>query len=140
MQQLQEQATGSKFKAFTSELFKTISIPYPPHEVQREIVAACEAVDEEYSRIRMSIEEYKSKIEKLFNNIEIITVGGVRLDDSTLFEVSIGKRVVETEFISMVKFLYIALMCSDHLGTSINCSLLSFMFHLCYGVSTVIGR
>lgn len=48
----------------------------------------------------MSIEEYKSKIEKLFNNIEIITVGGVRLDDSTLFEVSIGKRVVETEFIS----------------------------------------
>lgn len=45
VQQLQEQATGSKFKAFTSELFKTISIPYPPHEVQREIVAACEAVD-----------------------------------------------------------------------------------------------
>jgi restriction endonuclease S subunit len=49
-----------------------MKIPLPPLPVQQAIVAACEAVDEEYNRTRMSIEDYRAKIERLFSEIGII--------------------------------------------------------------------
>lgn len=75
-------------------------IPVPPRALQREMVAACEAVDEEYSRTRLRVEAHKNRIEQLFEQIEMVAGQGVRLDDAALFEVTIGKRVVETQFVS----------------------------------------
>jgi type I restriction-modification system DNA methylase subunit len=71
------------FKAFgkslNSKYLKTeVKIPLPPLPVQQEIVAACKAVDEEYNRTRMSIEDYRAKIERLFGEMEIISRGGVQ--------------------------------------------------------------
>jgi restriction endonuclease S subunit len=76
-----------------------VQIPVPPLNVQREIIAACEAVDDEYERTRMSIDEYRQKIEQLFNDMEIITGGGYNLSNKRLFSLSIGKRILDAQLV-----------------------------------------
>jgi len=92
------------FKAFGKSLNSMylkneIKIPLPPTDVQYEIIAACEAVDEEYNRIRMRIDEYRAKIEQLFNEMEVIIGMVYAMSDTRLFSISIGKRVVETQLV-----------------------------------------
>lgn len=55
---------------------KGIRIPLPPQSVQLNIVSECEALDKEYENSRMSIDEYRSKIESIFLNLNIIESGG----------------------------------------------------------------
>lgn len=78
-----------------------LKIPDIDEPLQQQIVAECEKVDEEYNTSRMSIEEYKKKIAQVFERLEVITnVGGgvtFRLSDTAIFDISIGKRVVNSE-------------------------------------------
>lgn len=65
-------------KAFGKSLNSTylkeeVYIPVPPIPVQEEIIRACQAIDNEYNSTRMSIEEYREKIEKLFEELGVIT-------------------------------------------------------------------
>ncbi len=62
-------------KAFGKSLNSTylknnIKIPIPPKVIQEQIINECEKVDAEYIKVRMSIEEYKSKIE------QVLVMGG----------------------------------------------------------------
>lgn len=79
-------------------------IPVPPLKVQEDIISACEKIDDEYNSTRMSIQEYREKIEKLFEELEVITRnrGGYKLtlSDKTSFVVSIGKRVLNSELVA----------------------------------------
>lgn len=95
-------------KAFGKSLNSTylkeeVYIPIPPIPVQKEIIAMCAKIDEEYNSTRMSIEEYRKKIETLFDELEVITKnsGGYKLtlSDKTSFAVSIGKRVLNSELV-----------------------------------------
>lgn len=52
---------------------KDTFIPIPPIYIQQQIVSECAAVDEEYNTSRMSIEEYKKKIAKVFVDLEVIS-------------------------------------------------------------------
>lgn len=68
-------------KAFGKSLNSTylreeVSIPIPPLDIQQKIIDECQKVDEEYNSTRMSIEEYRKKIEALFNELDIISRGG----------------------------------------------------------------
>ena len=49
---------------------KNIKIPLPPMDVQQQIVAECEKVDEEYNTVQKTIEENKRKIEKLMSEVK----------------------------------------------------------------------
>lgn len=88
-------------KSLNSKYLKEeIKIPVPPINIQQRIVDDCKKIDEEYNNSRMSIEEYKQKIAEVFKRLEVITeMGGVilRLSDRELFEISIGRRVLNTE-------------------------------------------
>lgn len=57
---------------------KETQIPIPPigSKIQDKIIEECEAIDKEYESSRMTIEEYRSKIETLFVNLNIIETGG----------------------------------------------------------------
>lgn len=57
---------------------KDTQIPIPPieSEIQDKIIEECETIDKEYESSRMTIEEYRSKIESLFVNLNIIESGG----------------------------------------------------------------
>ena len=60
---------------------KGVKIPYPPKEIQNKIAEQCEIIDKEYESSRMTIEEYRSKIETLFINLNVIETGGVKIKD-----------------------------------------------------------
>lgn len=47
-------------------------IPKPPLHIQKLIITECEKIDDEYNSTRMSIEEYRKKIEALFDNMGVI--------------------------------------------------------------------
>ncbi len=57
-------------------------IPLPPLDVQKKVVAECEKVDEEYNTSRMTIDEYRTKIAKVFADLKVIIAqnggGGIR--------------------------------------------------------------
>lgn len=55
---------------------KEVKIPYPPKEIQNKIAEQCEIIDKEYESSRMTIEEYRSKIETIFVKLNIIKTGG----------------------------------------------------------------
>lgn len=79
---------------------KLIPVPNIDDDLQKKIVAECKEVDEEYNSSRMTIEEYKKKIAEVFEHLDVISKrGGVtyRLSNSYVFEISIGKRVLNTE-------------------------------------------
>lgn len=67
------------------ENLKSIPIPLPPMEIQRAIVEECAVVDAEYETSRMSIEEYRSKISKVFVDLEVLARGGVNLFISRIY-------------------------------------------------------
>ena len=76
---LKENITGSAQGGLNSTNLKNIRIPLPPLDIQQKLVAECKEVDKEYESSRMSVEEYKRKIEILFKELEIIekTGGGI---------------------------------------------------------------
>ncbi|EAJ3743945.1 restriction endonuclease [Campylobacter coli] len=47
-------------------------IPLPPLEIQKQIVAECEKVEEQYNTIRMSVEEYQNLIKAILQKCGII--------------------------------------------------------------------
>ncbi|HEF9682677.1 TPA: N-6 DNA methylase [Campylobacter coli] len=51
-------------------------IPLPPLEIQKQIVAECEKVEEQYNTIRMSVEEYQNLIKAILQKCGIIDDGG----------------------------------------------------------------
>lgn len=83
---------------------KQAYVPKPPLPIQQKIIAECEEIDKQYNSTRMSIEEYRKKIETLFDELEVITQnqGGYKLtlSDKSSFAVSIGKRVLNSELVA----------------------------------------
>ena len=52
-------------------ILKGIQIPKPPIEIQKQIVAECEKVDNEFKTIRMEIDELKAKTSEIFTKFGI---------------------------------------------------------------------
>ena len=98
---LQDIKVNSDYPSLNINDIENIKIPLPPLDVQQQIVAECEKVDEEYNTSRMTIEEYKKKIAQVFERLDVITnVGGgvtFRLSNTAIFDISIGRRVLNSE-------------------------------------------
>ena len=94
---------ASGHRRVPAEFYEEMMIPVPPILVQEKITSECAKIDEEYNSTRMSIEEYRKKIEILFDELEVIAQnsGGhkLTLSDKTSFAISIGKRVLNSELV-----------------------------------------
>ena len=92
---------GATFSSISREEITNISIPLPPLDIQQHIVDECEKVDEEYSTAQYAIEENKRKIETIFEELDAMAQQGVgktlRLSDASIFDISIGRRVLNSE-------------------------------------------
>ena len=55
------------------ERVKGLELPIPPSKVQNKIAKECSLVDTEYKSSRMSMEEYRKKIEEVFKTNGVIT-------------------------------------------------------------------
>jgi len=96
---LLSKSLGGVVQNLNTTRVSSVEIPLPPLDIQHEIVVACEALDAEYQHINISIEEYYDKIEQLFNDMESIASISYSLSDSRIFDLSIGKRVLNTQLI-----------------------------------------
>lgn len=67
---------------------KSLPIPRPPLEIQRQIVAACEKAEEAYNKIRMDAQECRKKIEELFEELAANQSQRYRLDHVAEFNPS----------------------------------------------------
>lgn len=74
-----------------------LQIPLPPPDVQREIVTECEVIDVTCADVCKSMEANKAKIAKAFEGARKIKTTVFKLSNDTVFELSIGRRVVEHE-------------------------------------------
>lgn len=96
----QYQSGSSGLKNLNLPEYMLQQIPLPPLDIQQQIVSECEKVDEEYNNSRMTVEEYKKKIAEVFERLDVISrQGGVtrRLSDSYIFNISIGRRILNSE-------------------------------------------
>jgi type I restriction-modification system DNA methylase subunit/restriction endonuclease S subunit len=89
--------TGGVIPQLTVPYLSAVSIPLPPLDIQHKIVTECEKVNEEYFTSKMSIEENKIKIDKLCLSAYNQSNRVLKLSDRDIFEISIGRRIVETE-------------------------------------------
>lgn len=72
---VRQSSTGSNIKNLSNAISE-IKIPLPPLDIQQKIIEECEKIDQEYENSRMKIEEYRAKIAKIFNDLEIVQRGG----------------------------------------------------------------
>lgn len=66
---IRSKATGSNILNLSNSI-SDIEIPLPPLDIQQQIVAECEKVDEEYGTAQKTIEENKRKIEKIMSEVK----------------------------------------------------------------------
>lgn len=96
---LSGESSGSNINNLSNRI-GAVKIPIPPLDVQQQIIDECAKKDAEYETTRMSIESYKQKIEDLFVDLDIANRGGrLSLADSSRFDVSIGKRVLNKQLV-----------------------------------------
>ena len=95
--QFKAKAYGSKFDSITIGTFDEIMIPLPPPEVQQQIVAACQAIDQEFEEAEKTIDGAKKEMEQLFSDAFAKANELYRLSDTDIFEIAIGKRVLKSE-------------------------------------------
>lgn len=65
-------SSGSNINNLSNQI-GNIKVPLPPIEIQRQIVQECDEVEKEYNTTRMSIEAYRSKIQDLFSELDILS-------------------------------------------------------------------
>lgn len=91
--QLDFKNSGKTIPQLTVPMIKDKKIPVPPIEVQKQIIAECEKIDDEYNSTRMSIEEYRKRIENIFDGLEVSaenkgTKGNIKLSSIASFNPS----------------------------------------------------
>lgn len=74
-----------------------IQIPVPPLEIQKQIVAECSALDEKVKKWNLEVQELSKKINDLLNALYTQARNTVRLSNENIFNISIGRRVVDKE-------------------------------------------
>ena len=90
-------ARGSAQPHVYPEDLKKFPIPVPPLEIQDKIIKKTDQLDQQYQNSRMKIEEYRKRIQKIFENLDVIGGGETYKLSSNIFSLSIGKRVLDTE-------------------------------------------
>lgn len=96
-QQFLENAGGGVVQNLNIDRVKSVKIPLPPKPVQVQIIKECAIIDKVSEKATETIVQAKAEIEKAFEEVLIKSDKTYKLNNSKLFEVSIGKRVVAKE-------------------------------------------
>ena len=70
-QVISSESTGGNIQNLSNKILE-LKVPIPPIDIQNNIVLECEKINDEYNSTRMSIEEYRKKIETIFDESEVI--------------------------------------------------------------------
>lgn len=75
-----------------------IKIPLPPLDIQQKIVSEIEVLEQKEAKVKAEIERLREKITELFQLALSKANDILKLSDSEIFDISIGKRVLKSEF------------------------------------------
>jgi type I restriction enzyme M protein len=79
------------------EGYKSIKIPFPTLSIQQKIVSEIEVVEKKEAEAREQIKQGKEQIEQIFIDAYHKASITYRFTDNNIFDVSIGKRVIEAD-------------------------------------------
>lgn len=98
-QEIFKLARGSAQPHVYSSDIKRFNIPEIKTNLIEKIIIECENSENKYETTRMKIEDYQAQIQKIFEDLEVVkNSGGVyKLSDYNVFNLSIGKRVLQSE-------------------------------------------
>lgn len=66
------QTGSSGLKNLNLDRYLNIKIPVPPVDIQKKIIDECKKIESDYEKTRMKIEEYQSKIQAIFDELEVV--------------------------------------------------------------------
>jgi restriction endonuclease S subunit len=95
-QQIRDLGSGSNINNLSS-VINDIKIPLPPLEIQQKIVSEIEVLEKKENGAKEKIEKLKNKIEQNFRRLDSNANETLRLSDTDIFDISIGKRVLSDE-------------------------------------------
>lgn len=75
-----------------------IKIPLPPLDIQQKIVSEIEVLEQKEAKVKAEIERLRENITELFQLALSKANDILKLSDSEIFDISIGKRVLKSEF------------------------------------------
>lgn len=73
--QIKSFALGGNIKNLSSDI-RNIKIPIPPIDIQNIIIEECNKIEEKYKTSRMKIEDYRSQIQKIFEDLDVVKLSG----------------------------------------------------------------
>lgn len=91
-------AAGANIKNLSNQMGK-LKIPVPSIKVQKKIVDGCMEIEDEYQATRKAIDDYRSRVEKLFQELDVIGGMTIKLGATDKFALAIGKRVLSSELL-----------------------------------------
>lgn len=83
---------------------KNEKLPLPPIDIQQKIVDEIEDIEQKRKKIITKISVTNNKIYELLNNLYVSATSKIRLGDTSIFELAIGKRVLNSDLIEGGKY------------------------------------
>ena len=100
----QDTAKGNAQGNLSANEIKDFKIPLPPLDIQQKIVDEVEEVEHKREKLIYKIRKTNDKIHELLNDLYISATRKIRLGDTSIFELSIGKRVLNSDLIEGGKY------------------------------------
>lgn len=96
--------------------YSSFKLPLAPIDVQEKIVRECKAVDKEVDEARKEISKSVSGIKQAFSNATRNAIKILSLNDSNIFNLSIGRRVVSNAIVQDGKYKVVSANVHDEFG------------------------
>jgi type I restriction-modification system DNA methylase subunit/restriction endonuclease S subunit len=94
---LNQFASGVAQPGLSIERLKELTVGFPPLNIQHQIVSECEAVDNAVEQAKADINKAKQAVVTVYENASRTSANEVKLSNSDLFDISIGRRVLKNE-------------------------------------------
>ncbi len=96
--------------------YEQMPIPNAPQDVIKRIVDECEAVDNAVKQARQRIQKTDIEIEQIFLKAARNVTKELRLSDSRIFNLSIGKRVISNDIVKDGQYKVVSANVHDEFG------------------------
>ena len=107
---------GTAQPNINAQQYSSFKLPLAPVDIQEKIVVECDAVDNEVEEARKKIAKSESEIEQAFSNAKKDATKILRLNDSHIFNLSIGRRVVSNEIVPNGQYQVVSANVHDEFG------------------------